>query len=43
VDTPGIYPTDTACLWGGKLTALRIDSAPPQRIELDCPGQQTPG
>jgi bis(5'-nucleosyl)-tetraphosphatase (symmetrical) len=43
VDTHGIYPTDTACLWGGKLTALRIDSAPPQRIELDCPGQQTPG
>ena len=42
VDVPGIYPTDTACLWGGKLTALRIDSEKPQRIELDCPGQKTP-
>jgi bis(5'-nucleosyl)-tetraphosphatase (symmetrical) len=42
-DTPGIYPIDTACLWGGQLTALRIDSEPPVRTELDCPGQRAPG
>jgi bis(5'-nucleosyl)-tetraphosphatase (symmetrical) len=40
---PGVYPLDTACLWGGELTALRIDSAPPQRFTLPCTGRQTPG
>jgi bis(5'-nucleosyl)-tetraphosphatase (symmetrical) len=39
---PGVYPIDSACLWGGKLTALRIDTEP-QRIELPCRGYQTPG
>ncbi|NNG12256.1 MAG: symmetrical bis(5'-nucleosyl)-tetraphosphatase [Halobacteria archaeon] len=38
---PGIYPIDSGCLWGGQLTALRIDTAP-QRIDLPCTGQQTP-
>jgi bis(5'-nucleosyl)-tetraphosphatase (symmetrical) len=38
---PGIYPIDSGCLWGGQLTALRIDIAP-QRIDLPCPGQETP-
>lgn len=39
----GIYPLDTACLWGGELTALRIDCTPPQRFTLPCEGQQVPG
>ncbi len=39
---PGIYPIDSACLWGGALTALRLDTDPPQRIDQPCPGQQTP-
>ena len=39
---PGIYPLDTACLWGGELTALRIDTTP-QWFSLPCPGQKTPG
>jgi len=38
---PGIYPIDSGCLWGGQLTALRIDTTP-QRIALPCPGQQSP-
>lgn len=42
-DDPGIYPIDSACLWGGQLTALRIDTERPQRINFDCTGQQTPG
>ncbi|MEN8106941.1 MAG: symmetrical bis(5'-nucleosyl)-tetraphosphatase [Pseudomonadota bacterium] len=42
-DGPGIYPIDSACLWGGQLTALRIDTDPPQHIELDCPKLQVPG
>jgi bis(5'-nucleosyl)-tetraphosphatase (symmetrical) len=34
-DTPGIYPIDSGCLWGGRLTALRIDTRP-ERIDLPC-------
>ena len=37
-----VYPIDTGCLWGGKLTALRIDVEPFERIELDCPTSQKP-
>ena len=33
---PGIYPIDFGCLWGGQLTALRIDTTP-QRFNLRCP------
>lgn len=25
VEAPGIYPLDSGCVWGGKLTALRLD------------------
>ena len=39
---PGVYPLDTACLWGGELTALRIDSTP-QWFRLPCAGQLVPG
>ena len=38
----GIFPLDTACLWGGELTALRIDTAP-QWFSLPCAAQQIPG
>jgi bis(5'-nucleosyl)-tetraphosphatase (symmetrical) len=31
------YAIDTGCLWGGQLTALRLDN-PVQRISIDCPG-----
>jgi bis(5'-nucleosyl)-tetraphosphatase (symmetrical) len=40
-DTPGVYPIDSGCLWGGRLTALRIDAGP-DRIELPCRGWQRP-
>lgn len=32
-----VYPLDTGCLWGGMLTALRIDEKPFQYIQVDCP------
>jgi bis(5'-nucleosyl)-tetraphosphatase (symmetrical) len=38
----GIYPLDTACLWGGELTALRIDKEP-EYFRLPCKGYQVPG
>jgi bis(5'-nucleosyl)-tetraphosphatase (symmetrical) len=41
-DDPGVFPLDTACLWGGELTALRLDTAP-QWFSLPCVGEQTPG
>ncbi len=34
---------DTGCVWGGKLTAVRLDGPAPQRIQINCPAQQTPG
>ena len=34
---------DTGCIWGGKLTALRIDCDPPQRTSIDCPRTCKPG
>jgi len=30
------YGIDTGCLWGGQLTALKLDK-PAQRISIDCP------
>lgn len=42
-DAPGIHALDTGCLWGGQLTALRLDSADAERIEYPCPGAATPG
>ncbi|GMQ84350.1 MAG: symmetrical bis(5'-nucleosyl)-tetraphosphatase [Gammaproteobacteria bacterium] len=41
-DKAGIHALDTGCLWGGKLTALRLDRNPPERIEYDCPGLRKP-
>jgi bis(5'-nucleosyl)-tetraphosphatase (symmetrical) len=35
-DVPGIHAVDSGCLWGGQLTALRIDTGP-TRISLPCP------
>ena len=41
-DDPGVFPLDTACLWGGELTALRIDTTP-QWFRLPCAGRRKPG
>ncbi len=37
-----VYPLDTGCLWGGRLTAMRIDKTPFTRICVDCPESQKP-
>jgi len=42
-DGQGVHALDTGCLWGGALTALRLDAHEPERIEYDCPGVRKPG
>ncbi len=37
VDANNIYPIDTGCLWGGKLTALKISNEGRVQISIDCP------
>jgi len=36
------YAIDSGCLWGGALTAMRIDVEPFEYFRLDCPGAQKP-
>jgi len=35
-----LYPLDTGCLWGGKLTALKINHKLRKRISVKCPKAQ---
>lgn len=41
-DEHNVYSIDTGCLWGGQLTALKLDQ-PPQRFSVDCQCTQKPG
>lgn len=36
------WALDTGCLWGGALTALRIDRNPPVPVQYQCTGQLNP-
>lgn len=36
------YALDSGCLWGGDLTAIKIDTEPFVFNRLDCPGAQKP-
>lgn len=38
-----VYALDSGCLWGGTLTALRVDRQPYQITELACPQAKKPG
>jgi len=38
---PGIVGLDSGCIWGGKLSALRLDDR--TLYQLSCPGYQEPG
>ncbi|VAW76846.1 Bis(5'-nucleosyl)-tetraphosphatase, symmetrical [hydrothermal vent metagenome] len=42
LDGDGIHALDTGCLWGGKLTAIRLDRPQPKREEYDCPEAKSP-
>lgn len=37
---PGIYALDSGCVWGGRLTALRIDNGTFQARSVSCAGQR---
>ena len=34
--TKNIFALDSGCVWGGKLTALRIDTPEPSLVSVDC-------
>jgi bis(5'-nucleosyl)-tetraphosphatase (symmetrical) len=38
---PNIIGLDTGCVWGGKLSALRLSNR--QLVQVDCPQHQKPG
>ena len=42
LDGDGVHSLDTGCLWGGALTALRVDGVQAERVEYDCPGARSP-
>ena len=39
IDDPNLYPLDTGCLWGGALTAMRLDGTA-IRVSLPCQAKQ---
>ncbi|VAW79155.1 Bis(5'-nucleosyl)-tetraphosphatase, symmetrical [hydrothermal vent metagenome] len=41
-DGDGVHALDTGCLWGGTLTAMRVDGGQPERVEYACPGARSP-
>ncbi len=38
-----VIALDTGCVWGGQLSAVRLDVEPPMRTVIDCPPLRTPG
>jgi len=42
IDKENVYALDTGCVWGGKLTALRIDNTKEEYISVDCPTSANP-
>lgn len=43
VQSHRVTALDTGCVWGGRLTAVRLDNATPAPVSIDCPGAQRPG
>ncbi|WP_457419827.1 symmetrical bis(5'-nucleosyl)-tetraphosphatase [Roseateles sp. P5_E7] len=43
LDRPALLGLDTGCIWGGQLTAARVDGAAREIIQVDCEQAQKPG
>ena len=39
-EVENLYPLDTGCLWGGKLTAIKVNKKMRKIISVDCPESQ---
>lgn len=42
INKENVYALDTGCVWGGELTALRIDCEEPGYISVNCPAAANP-
>ena len=43
VERPDLLSIDTGCVWGGRLTAVRIDGGRREVSQVECAQAQTPG
>ena len=43
INRPDLLATDTGCVWGGALTAVRIDGGRREVVQVPCPQAQAPG
>ena len=43
VNRPDLLALDTGCVWGGQLTAVRIDGGRRETIQVQCEQAQRPG
>ena len=43
IDSPLLLSTDTGCVWGGSLTAVRVDAGHREVIQVPCPQARKPG
>ncbi|MEO5733710.1 MAG: symmetrical bis(5'-nucleosyl)-tetraphosphatase [Rubrivivax sp.] len=43
VDRPDLLGLDTGCVWGGALTAVRVDGGRREIVQIDCPQARKPG
>lgn len=43
VDRPDLLGLDTGCVWGGQLTAVRVDGGRREIVQVSCPQERRPG
>jgi len=43
IDRPDLLALDTGCVWGGRLTAVRVDGGRREIVQIECPQAQKPG
>jgi bis(5'-nucleosyl)-tetraphosphatase (symmetrical) len=43
IDTPGLLALDTGCVWGGSLSAVRVDGGRREVAQVRCAQAQAPG